>query len=80
MQINCSGRGCPYGFMSHFLRVGSMRIVSLKQRYRAGGMIELRIRHPSLTGKYVRIGIEQGRVNRTDGCVYPGSPQARSCD
>jgi hypothetical protein len=79
VQVNCSGRGCPYEFASHFLRVGGMRLVSLKQRYRAGAVIELRISHPSVTGKYVRMEIGRGQVSRTDGCVHPGSPQARSC-
>lgn len=80
VQLNCSGRGCPYSSASYFLRVGRMRLVSLKQRYAAGAAIELRVTHPSLTGKYVRIAIERGRATRTDGCVYPGSPQARACD
>ena len=79
VQVNCSGRGCPYPFVSHFLRVGRMRLVSLKQRYAAGAVIEMRITHPSLTGKYVQIAIERGRATRTDGCVYPGSPQPRAC-
>jgi hypothetical protein len=79
VQVHCSGPGCPYQFASYFLRVGRMRLVSLKQRYRAGAVIELRLSHPSLSGKYVRIEIGRGRVSRTDGCVYPGSMQARSC-
>jgi hypothetical protein len=78
--VSCSGRGCPYPFMTHFLRVGRMRIVSLKQRYGAGAVIELRISHPSATGKYVRLDVGRGSVRRTDGCVYPGSPQPRTCE
>jgi hypothetical protein len=79
LEVNCFGRGCPYGYISYFLRVGRMRLVSLKQRYRAGAAIELRISHPERTGKYVRIDIGSGRATRTDGCVYPGSPQPRTC-
>jgi hypothetical protein len=79
VEVNCFGRGCPYPYVSYFLRIGRMRIVSLKQRYRAGSVIELRITHPERTGKYVRIDIGSGRATRTDGCVYPGSPQPRSC-
>lgn len=79
VEVNCLGRGCPYGYVSHFLRVGTMRIVSLKQRYRAGSVIELRVTHPSVTGKYLRMDIGQGSATRTDGCVYPGSPQPRAC-
>ena len=79
VQVNCFGRGCPYPFVSHFLRVGRMRLVSLKQRYAVGAVIEMRVTHPNLTGKFVRLDIERGRATRTDGCVYPGSPQPRAC-
>jgi hypothetical protein len=79
LEVSCLGRGCPYTWVSYFLRVGRMRLVSLKQRYRAGTQIDLRITHPERTGKYVRIQIDSGRATRTDGCVYPGSPQPRTC-
>jgi hypothetical protein len=79
LEVVCSGRGCPYPSVSYYLRVGRMRLVSLKQRYAAGAVIEMRVTHPSLTGKYVRVAIERGRATRIDGCVFPGSPQARAC-
>ena len=80
VSIDCRGRGCPYESRFYFMRAAGLRLVSLKQRYRSGAVIELRVTRPRRTGKFVRVTVRSpSKPLRFNACVKHGDPTPVAC-